>query len=200
MSKYLTKDARVAGMKHAALLLDNAARAIGGSTSITEDVIRVRNAQDSTILSLYAPNPWGSPRWIVTGEFVPTLAGRRYRFSNRRSFWRGDALKAAQEALQYVRGTTPMEALTAERDRLLRDDERDYRGPKASELRVPYTSEAEMFGLQMYLQGHRSPDPDANDAMEYKLRQHEERLSDDLWARLLFWSFAPAIAALNPTV
>jgi hypothetical protein len=192
MSKYLTKEARANGMKAAAAMLDNAATAIGGSTAVTEDVVRVRNAKGSTILSLYAPNYWGSPRWVVTGDFVPVAAGRRW--SNRRTFWRGDAVKAAQEALQYVRGQTRYEQVVEARDRALRADDTPYRGPKPSDLPRVYGA-ADAFAVEAYLSGLRSADAEVNVGLERLAREHHERLSDKLWDQIIKWSFAPELEA-----
>ena len=204
MSRYQSAEQRRADMEVAARVLLSAAEAQGMTITSSADVIRVKDTDGTTVLSLYAPAPYGAPRYFVEGMFVPYLhnmVGRR-RFATKRSFWRASALKAAMESVQYIRRQNTAETIEAERQRVLRD-RHERRSPYAAEVQGCYISGSEVtaFAKAAYLDGFRSGDDGLDNTVRLAVLQDADRLSDSLWYDLLWNSFTPAmVAALDKAV
>jgi len=203
MSRYQSADQRRADMEVAARILLSAAEAQGMTSTSSADVIRVKDADGTVVLALYAPAPYGAPRYFVEGMFVPH-AGRivgRSRFANKRSFWRASALKAAMEAVQYVRRQNKAETIEAERQRVLASrDER--RSPYAGEASGRYISNGDVsaFAKAAYLDGFRTGDDSVDTTVRFAVLMDANRLSDSLWYDLLWTSFVPAMRDAQATV
>ena len=196
MASYVTREQRDLDVQRATMILEAAAKAQGMNISTSQDVVRVKDTDGTTILSLYRPYYTSSNRFFIEGLFVPYMAGRivgRSRYASKRSFWRSTAVKAATDALPYIRRQNTAESLEAERQRVL--SSRDERPSKYAGTSGRYISGSDMnaFALAAFRSGFRCEDECINATLAQAAANEDSRLSDSLWYDLLWNSFAPAI-------